>query len=89
MVTAAQPAVATELLIFPAGIACPDFNLGISSSVGNLHTNEVFDRDGNIVRSITAGEGVVLTCTTAGPDPDNPVAGTSVTIRTDGHGDHI
>ena len=82
--TAAESAVADEPLILPAGLACPDFNLGISSSGGNLHTKEFLDRDGNVVRIITAGKGVLLTYTNYGPDPANPVAGTSVTIRTDG-----
>lgn len=84
MLTAAQPAFADEPLILPAGLACPDFNLGVSSSGGNLHTQEFRDRDGNLVRIITAGKGVLLTYTNYGPDPANPVAGTSVTIRTDG-----
>jgi hypothetical protein len=88
MLTAAPPTGADEpppqIFFFEAGVACPDFNLQLSSSGGNLHTKEFFDRDGNIVRSITAGKGVLLTYTNYGPDPDNPVAGTSVTIRTDG-----
>jgi hypothetical protein len=84
VLTAAQPAVADDPLILDKGVACPDFNLGLSSSGGNLHTKDFFDRDGNKVRTITAGKGVLLTYTNYGPDPDNPVAGSSVTIRTDG-----
>jgi hypothetical protein len=85
ILTAAQPVVADDPpLILPAGLACPDFNLGISGTGGNLHTKEFEDREGNLVRIITAGKGVLLTYTNYGPDPDNPVAGASVTIRTDG-----
>jgi hypothetical protein len=45
---------------------------------------EFVDRNGDPVRIITAGKGFLLTYTNYGPDPDNPVAGASVTIRTDG-----
>jgi hypothetical protein len=84
MFTAAHSALADEPLILPAGLACEDFNLGISGTGGNLHTEEFHDREGNLVRIITAGKGVLLTYINYGPDPDNPVAGASVTIRTDG-----
>lgn len=80
----AQSALADDTLILPAGVGCPDFNLGISSTGGNLHTQEFVDRDGNIVRIITAGKGVLLTYTNYGSDPDAPVAGESITFRTDG-----
>jgi hypothetical protein len=81
--TAAQPASA-DVLILPVGTACPDFNLGLASTGGNLHTQEFKDKNGNVVRTLTAGKGVVLTWTNYGTDPDHPVAGSSVTIRTDG-----
>ena len=84
MFTAAHSALADDPLILPAGLACEDFNLGISGTGGNLHTKEFLDREGNVVRTITAGKGVLLRYTNYGPDPDNPVAGASVTIRTDG-----
>lgn len=80
----AQPALAADPLILPVGLGCPDFNLGISSMGGNLHTQEFVDRNGNIVRIITAGKGVLLTYTNYGSDPDAPVAGESITFRTDG-----
>jgi hypothetical protein len=83
MLTTAQPASA-DVLILPAGTACPGFNLGLESTGGNLHTQEFKDKNGNVVRILTAGKGVVLTWTNYGTDPDHPVAGTSVTIRTDG-----
>jgi hypothetical protein len=37
-----------------------------------------------VVRIITAGKGVDLTWTNYGPDPDNPEAGESVTVKTAG-----
>jgi hypothetical protein len=80
----AQPAVADPLIIVPAGQGCPGFNLGLQGTGGNLHTKDFLDKDGNVVRSITAGKGVLLTYTNYGPDPSAPVAGKSVTIRTDG-----
>jgi hypothetical protein len=82
--TAAPPAVAADgPLILPAGTGCA-FNLGISASGGKLHTKEFYDTSGNLVRIITAGKGVDLTYTNYGTDPDNPVAGESVTIKTAG-----
>ena len=82
---AAQPAYAQEdPFILPTGLACPNFNLGLGSTGGNLHTREFTDRSGNVVRTITAGKGVVLTYTNYGPDPEAPVAGKSVTINTAG-----
>jgi hypothetical protein len=84
-VAAIQPATAQGPdFIVPAGLACPDFNLGVSAVGGNLHTKEFRDKDGNLVRIITAGKGVDLTYSNQGPDPDNPVAGESVTIKTAG-----
>jgi len=81
---AAAPASAADPLILPVGQGCPDFNLGISASGGNLHTKTFLDKDGNVVRMIVAGKGVVLTYTNYGTDPSVPVAVKSVTIRTDG-----
>jgi hypothetical protein len=82
--TATPPASAAEPLIVPAGQGCADFNLGLAGVGGKLHTKEWLDENGNVVRSITAGKGVDLTYTNFGPDPDNPVAGKSVTIKTAG-----
>lgn len=79
----AQPASAADGIILPAGTGC-EFALGYAPTGGKLHTKDFTDADGNVVRSITAGKGVVITYTNYGDDPDNPVAGKSVTIRTDG-----
>jgi hypothetical protein len=75
--TAAHSALADDPIILPAGLACEDFALEISGTGGNLHTKVFEDRDGNPVRLITAGKGVLLTYT-------NLDSGNSVTIRTDG-----
>lgn len=83
LVAPAQPAVADFAYILPAGLAC-DFNLGYAGTGGNLVTNEYFDANGNKVRMLEAGKGVLLTYTNYGTKPKKPVAGESITIRTDG-----
>jgi hypothetical protein len=83
LVAPAQPAVADTFFILPAGTAC-DFNLGFQSTGGNLHTKEFTDANGDPVRLLTAGKGVLLTYTNYGTKPKKPVAGESITIRTDG-----
>jgi hypothetical protein len=82
--TATVPAANAEPLIVPVGLGCPDFNLGLEGTGGKLVTREFVDKDGNVVRVITAGKGVDLTWTNYGTDPENPVAGESVTIKTAG-----
>jgi hypothetical protein len=84
--TATQPAFAQdpEPVFLPAGLGCPGFNLQFQATGGNLVTREFTDAAGNVVRSITAGKGVDLTYTNYGPDPDSPVAGESVTVKTAG-----
>jgi hypothetical protein len=82
--TATQPAFAQNPLILPVGLGCPEFNLGIEATGGNLVTREFTDAAGNVVRTITAGKGVDLTWTNYGTDPSNPVAGESVTVKTAG-----
>lgn len=85
LVAPAQPAAATgHEIILPPGIGCPDFSLGISATGGNLTVKDFTDADGNVVRNITAGKGVLLTYTNYGTKKNKPVAGESVTIRTDG-----
>jgi hypothetical protein len=72
-----EPVEPPEPILLPAGIACPDFNLQVSWSGGNVHTKRFVDRGGNPLRIITAGKGFLLTYT-------NLDTGNSVTIRTDG-----
>lgn len=84
LVAPAQPALADDVsFILPAGTGC-EFNLGVSWTGGNLHTKEFLDKDGNTVRILTAGKGVLLTYTNYGMKPKKPVAGESITFRTDG-----
>jgi hypothetical protein len=83
--TATQPAFAqNEEIRLPIGDGCPDFNLGILFTGGNLVTREFDDAAGNPVRTITAGKGFDLTYTNYGDDPANFVAGESVTVKTAG-----
>jgi hypothetical protein len=86
MLTAAQATVANgppqpvpppQLPPLPAGVACPDFSLQVSWSGGNLHTKDFIDRNGNTVKTITAGKGFLVTYT-------NLDTGSSVAVRTDG-----
>jgi len=81
----AQPALAAPPtpvppppdLILPAGTGCPGFALNISWSGGNLHTKEFKDRNGELVRIISAGKGFDITYTNGG-------TGESVTVKTPG-----
>ena len=83
LVVPAQPALADTFFILPAGTAC-DFNLGLSATGGNLHEKQFEDENGDIVRLLAAGKGVLLTYTNYGTKPKKPVEGESITIRTDG-----
>jgi autotransporter passenger strand-loop-strand repeat protein len=74
--TAAQPASA-DVIDLPAGTACQDFGLRLERTNGNLHTTEFKDKNGNLVRILTAGKGFLLKYT-------NLNSGKYVTIRTDG-----
>jgi|SRR5690349_16213174 hypothetical protein len=82
---AAQPALAApptpvptpDDLFLEAGIGCPDFELKVSSSGGNLHKKEFKDRNGATVRIISAGKGFDITYTNVG-------SGESVTVKTPG-----
>lgn len=58
----AQPARADETTVLPAGQGC-DFELQIASSGGNVQKKESYDKEGNLVRLISAGKGVLLTYT--------------------------
>lgn len=63
-------------LDFPAGQAC-DFALGIEGSGGNRQVREFTDRDGKVVRTISAGTGFDLTLT-------NLDSGASLDLRSKG-----
>jgi hypothetical protein len=51
---------ATAQLVFPAGVACANFDLQVDVSGGNQVFREFVDKDGNIVRQLSAGKGTNL-----------------------------
>jgi len=61
----ASSAAANFTIDFPAGLACA-FELRIDGSGGNQIERDFFDKNGNLVRSITAGTGSALTFTNVG-----------------------
>jgi hypothetical protein len=78
------PVPVPPFILLPTGLGCPDFNLGIEATGGNLHTKIFVDENGEPVRRLTAGKGVLLTYTNFGPDPAVPIAGQSIKIKTGG-----
>ncbi len=76
----AGPATAAQHdFVFPAGIACEGFDLGvdIGAPVGASVYREFKDRDGNIVRTLAAGTGNALTFT-------NLTSGKVLALRSNG-----
>lgn len=71
-----QALAADFTLDFPAGLAC-SFELRIDGTGGNQVYREFFDRNGDLVRSITAGTGSALTFTNVG-------TGSSLSTRSNG-----
>jgi hypothetical protein len=61
--TAADPIV----LDFPAGVAC-DFDLRVEISGGNQVVKEFVDKNGNVVRMLSAGKGSALLFTNLSTD---------------------
>jgi hypothetical protein len=68
--------------VLPQGTACKDFALGLSIRGGNQIYREFFDRNGNVVRWISAGKGNVQTFT-------NMTTGEELTIKTGGSVSHV
>jgi len=68
-------------LDFPAGSACT-FELRIDGTGGNQVYREFFDRNDNLVRSLTAGTGSALTFTNVG-------TGASLSTKSNGAVTHI
>jgi hypothetical protein len=64
---------------FPAGTACQGFDLGIDlgAPVGGSVAREFRDRDGNVVRVLSAGTGYALTLY-------NDTSGTSLSLPSNG-----
>jgi len=79
-----EPVPVPPFIFLPTGLGCPDFNLGIEATGGKLHTKPFLDKNGKPVRILTAGKGVLLTYTNFGPNPDDPIAGQSIKIKTGG-----
>lgn len=71
-------------VLLPAGLGCPDFILGLSATGSDPLVREFTDKQGNVVRTISVGNDVVLTYTNYGTDPENLVAGESITFKTAG-----
>jgi hypothetical protein len=82
--TVPQPALAAEQIIIDQGLACPDFIVGLTGTGGPVVEKKFYDEDGNLVRFLSIGKGVVVTWTNLGTDPDNLVAVKSVSIKTSG-----
>lgn len=59
----AQPAEADDPIVLDPGLGCPGFSLQLQGTGGNLQTKDFYDKNGNKVRTITAGKGVLLTYT--------------------------
>lgn len=75
--------------ILPTGVGCPDFQLGISSTGSDPLVRVFEDKKGDVVRTISVGNDVVLTYTNYGTGPIDPVthvpeAGKSVSFKTAG-----
>lgn len=80
--TAAPPTPVPSTLFYdlPAGLGCA-FHLQVSGTDPKTHIQEFRDRNGNLIRSITAGDGYTLTYT-------NVDTGKSVTIQSSGSVQH-
>ena len=63
----AAPAAA-DTLVFPAGVACTDFDLAIEIDGGPTVERAFTDREGNVVRTLSAGTGASLTFTNLDTD---------------------
>lgn len=74
----AAPAQAqTHDIELPAGLACPDFGVGIDISGAAPVVREFRDRDGDLVKTIAAGRGQTLTFT-------NLESGRTVSLKSNG-----
>jgi hypothetical protein len=74
------------VLVFPAGLAC-DFELEVSGTGGPTVTKEFTDRDGNLVRTLTAGRGTALTFRNVSTDATVSLKGNGSVINTNIHAD--
>ena len=65
--TAADPPD-TITIDLPAGVACNDFDLRVEISGGNQVVKEFMDKNGNVVRMLSAGKGSALSFTNLSTD---------------------
>ena len=86
--TAAWGDSATTVQVFPAGLACADFDLQVEATGGTLKQHDITDRSGEVVRVILAGTGPALTLTnlTSGATYSTPSNGsvTHIAVNPDG-----
>ena len=79
---------ATTVQVFPAGLACADFDLKVEASGGTIKQHDITDRSGEVVRVILAGTGPALTLTnlTSGATYSTPSNGsvTHIAVNPDG-----
>ena len=64
-------------IVLPAGLACPAFDLGVKGTGDKRIMRSFTDRNGNPVRTLTAGKGFTLTFT-------NRSTGNSLTLPSSG-----
>jgi hypothetical protein len=84
VLTTAGPATAqtpNNPLILPAGQACEGFDLSFSTTGGNQVHKEFTDKNGLVIRKLSAGKGAVLTF-------GNVQSGVFLTIKTGGSVTH-
>ena len=86
--TAAWGDSATTVQVFPAGVACADFDLQVEGSGGTIKQHAFTDRSGQVVRVVLAGTGPALTLTnlTSGATYSTPSNGTvtHIAVNPDG-----
>ena len=86
--TAAWGDSATTVQVFPAGVACADFDLQVEGSGGTTKQQAFTDRSGQVVRVVLAGTGPALTLTnlTSGATYSTPSNGsvTHIAVNPDG-----
>jgi hypothetical protein len=91
VLTGVPPASADhqEPTILATGLGCPNFQLGISSTGSDPLVRKFEDKEGNVVRTISVGNDVILTYTNYGtgpidPETHLPEAGKTISFKTAG-----
>lgn len=78
---APRPALADGTLVLPAGVAC-SFELQVDIVGGTQVSREFVDKNGNTVRSLSAGKGSALTFTHTG-------TGATLSLQSNGSVTHV